>query len=248
MKTLKNSIQIAILFLLINPAFYAQNSLEGTIADWSNGEVPLVFNDYIAKEQFTMGTISSQGALTVQLDANFIETMKEASKKAKEKAPSGWEMKFNTVASTFGCSDEDNLSYENAGVIFPGLPDLEAVGADGATTYGYLYCSNSRELSTWFNNYGEGNIAKGYYLRWFFAENNASVKGSCNMPTYTGNDDENYMDATVYDLDLQKGWNIIKYAITETFTSQAGKITPSKTEVTRIDSIPDDAEWLLVTN
>lgn len=248
MKTFKSGIQIAILFLLIHPALYAQNSLQGTIADWSNGEVPLVFNDYISGEQIKMGTITSQGEVTIQLDANFIETMKEAASKAKEKAPSGWQMNFKTVASTFGCSDESDLSYENAGVIFPGLPDFEALGADGTASYGYLYCSNSRELPTWFNNYGEGNIAKGYYLRWFFAENNASVKGSCNMPTYTGNDDESYMDSTIFDIEIQKGWNIIKYTITETFTSLDGKIKPSKTEVTRIDSIPADAQWLLVTN
>lgn len=248
METFRNSIQIAILFFLFNPAFYAQNSLNGTIADWSNGEASLIFNDYISKEQIKMGSITPQGELTVQLDANFIETMKEASKKAKEKAPSGWEMKFNTVASTFGCGDEDDLSYENGSVIFPGLPDLEAVSADGATTYGYLYCSNSRELSTWFNSYGEGNIAKGYYLRWFFAENDASVKGSCHTTMFTGNEDENYIDTTIYDLEIQKGWNIIKYAITETFTTQSGKIRPSTTEITRIESIPADAQWLLVTN
>lgn len=245
MKTLKSSIVIAIVFLLVSPAFYAQNSIQGNIANWSNGEVPLIFNDYISKEKIAMGNMVSTGEMIITLDDNYLSNLKEAAIKAKEKAPQGWEMKFNTVESTFGCSDE-GIIYENATAIFSGLPDLEALDKDGTTTYGYLYCTNNPELSTWLYNYGQGNIAKGYYLRWFFAENNASAKGSCNTPTYTGNDDENYMDTTVYDLELQKGWNIIKYTITETFTSQTGKITPSKTEITKIDEVPADAQWLLL--
>ncbi len=245
MKTLKNNIVMATIFLLVSSAFYAQNSIQGEIANWSNEEVPLIFNDYMSKEKITMGTIISNGKMVIPLEDNYLSTMKEAAIKAKEKAPQGWEMKFNTVESSFGCSDEE-IVYENPTVIFSGLPDLEAVSKDGSTTYGYLYCTNNPEISSWLSNYGQGNIAKGYYLRWFFAENNASAKGSCSMPTYTGNDDENYMDITVYDLELQKGWNIIKYAITETFTSQTGKITPSKTEITKIDEVPADAQWLLL--
>lgn len=247
MKTVKNIIVIATIFILVSSAFYAQNSIQGDIANWSNGEVPLLFDDYVSPEKITMGNITSTGKMTIPLDDNYLSNQKIAAEKTKENAPQGWQMKFNTVASSFGC-DIEGVVYENATAIFSGLPDLEAVSRDGTTTYGYLYCTNNPVLSTWLYNYGQGNIAKGYYLRWFFAENSASAKGSCSMPTYTGNDDENYMDMTVYDLELQKGWNIIKYAITETFTSQTGKITPSKTEITKIDTIPDDAQWLLLYN
>jgi hypothetical protein len=245
MKTLKKSIVVATLFLLVNPAIYAQNSIQGNIADWSNGEAPLIFRDYMSREKITMGNISSNGKMIIPLDDNHLINLKEAAKKAQEKAPQGREMKFNTVASKFTCSDE-GVIYENATAIISGLPDLEAKSKDGTAAYGYVYCSSNLEISTWLYNYGQGNIAKGYYLRWFFVENNASAKGSCNMPTFTGNDNESYMDTTVYDLELQQGWNIVKYEITETFTSKTGKITPSKTEITKIDDVPADAQWLIL--
>ncbi len=245
MKTLKNSILIASLFLLVSTTFYAQNSIQGDIANWSNGEVPLIFNDYISKEKITMGNIATDGKMTIPLDENFLTKMKEAAIQAKEKAPQGWEMKFNTVESSFNCSDE-GIVYENAEVILSGLPDLEVLSEDGTTSYGYLYCTNSLQLSSWLQLYGMVSVAKGYYLKWFFVEDAASVKGSCNIPTYTGNDDENYMNTTIYDVKLQKGWNIIKYEITETFTSKDGKIAPAKTQITRIDKIPDDVQWLLL--
>ena len=235
-----------VLTLFLCPILYAQNTIQGTIANWSNGEVPLVFNDYISKEKTTMGSIAANGKLVIPLDENFLSYLQAAALKAKEKAPKGWEMKFNTVESMFGCSDQ-GVIYTNANSILSGLPDLEALSKDEAISYGYLYCTNNAKLSAWLYNYGQGNSAKGYYLRWFFAENNASAKGSCNMPTYTGNDDENYIDSTIYDVELTKGWNIIKYEIVETFTGKSKKVVPSKTKITRVDKIPADAKWLLLS-
>ncbi|MDW5290224.1 hypothetical protein [Formosa sp. PL04] len=245
MKTLKNSIVVLFMSAFMSLGCMAQNAIQGNIENWSNGEVPLIFNDYISKAKINMGSISSNGEMIIPLDDDYLSNLKDAALKAKETAPEGWKMKFNTVESVFGCGDE-GIIYENASIIFTGLPDLEALNDDESTSYGYIYCTNNTELSTWLFNYGQGNIAKGYYLRWFYAEDNASVKGTCDMPTYTGNADENYVDTTVYNLEIKKGWNIIKYAITETFISQEGKISPSKTEITTIDEVPIDALWLLL--
>jgi len=245
MKKLKNSIVIAIIFFLVGPVVHAQNAIEGKIENWTHGEVPLLFNDYISKVKITMGNINADGKVIIPLDDTYLSNLKEAAIKAQENAPQGWELKFNTIASSFSCSDE-GLVYENAEVILSGLPDLEVLSEDGSTSYGYLYCTNSLQLSSWLQLYGMVSAAKGYYLKWVFVEDAAAIKGSCNMLNYTGNDDENYMNTTVYDVKLQKGWNIIKYEITETFTSKEGKITPSKTEITKIDEVPADVQWLLL--
>ena len=245
MKTLKNRITITSLFFLISLTFNAQNSITGTIANWTHGEVPLLYSDYISREKIIMGNIASDGNMTIPLDDNFLSNFKIAAEKAKEKAPQGWEMKFNTIESTFGSGDE-GISYENAASVLIGLPDLEASSEGGTAQFGYIYCTSNPELANWLYNYGQGDIAKGYYLRWFFAEATASVKGSISIPVYTGNDDENYTDTTFYDLEIQKGWNMIKYNITETFTTQTGKTVLTKMEVTKIDEIPADVMWLLL--
>jgi hypothetical protein len=245
MKTIKKSITLAILFFLISLIFYAQNSITGTIANWTNGEVPLLFSDYISREKIIMGNIASDGNMTIPLDANFLSNLKMAAEKAKEKGPQGREMKFNTIESTFG-SGEEGISYENAAAVLIGLPDLEASSEDGTAQFGYIYCTSNPELANWLYNYGQGDIAKGYYLRWFFAEDRAVVKGSFSIPVYTGNDDENYTDTTFYDIELQKGWNVVKYNITETFTTKIGKTVLAKMEVTKIDEIPADVMWLVL--
>ncbi|MFH4965938.1 hypothetical protein V8G69_13130 [Gaetbulibacter sp. M235] len=245
MKNLKNSITIMTLFFLISLAFNAQNSITGSISNWTNGEVPLLFSDYISREKITMGNIASDGNMTIPLDEIFLSNLKTAAEKAKEKAPQGWEMKFNTIESTFG-SGEEGISYENAASVLIGLPDLEAGSEDGTAQFGYVYCTSNPELANWLYNYGQGDIAIGYYLRWFFAEDTASVKGSVSIPVYTGRDDENYTDTTFYDIELQKGWNMIKYNVTKTYTTQTGKTVLAKMEVSKIDEIPLDVLWLVL--
>lgn len=245
MKTLKNSILTTTLFFLISLTFYAQNAITGGITNWTHGEVPLLFSDYISREKIIMGNIASNGHMTIPLDDNFLSNFKIAAEKAKENARKGWEMKFNTVESTFG-SGEEGIIYENAASVLIGLPDLEATSEDGTAQFGYIYCTNNPELANWLYNYGQGDIAKGYYLRWFFAEDTATVKGAFSIPVYTGNDDENYTDTTFYDIELQKGWNIIKYNITEIFTTQTGKTVLSKMEVTSIYEMPEDVMWLVL--
>ena len=138
------------------------------------------------------------------------------------------------------------VDYENADALIAGMPDLEVTIKDGEWDESVMYAVSNPDIANWLYSYGEKNSAKGYYLQWFFLEEEASAKAECTMPTYTGNDDENYNNVTIINLKLQKGWNIIKYGITEVFTDANGKITPSKTEISRIESLPDDVQWVVV--
>ncbi|CDF80353.1 conserved hypothetical protein [Formosa agariphila KMM 3901] len=244
MRAEQTIIILIVMFLVSSFTYDRQNIIKGDLKNWQNGEALIIFNDYILKEKIEMGTITSQGEITILLDDNYLANQKKAADEAKEKTFQNWDMKFNTVKSTFEC-DTEAILFENAAVVIAALPELEVIGIDN-TSYGYLYCTNTLEIASWLSNFGQGNITKGYYLRWYFLEDNASVKGSCSMRTYTGNDDENYMDVKIYDLELQKGWNIVKYTITETFTSQFGKVTPSETKITRIDNVLADTQWILL--
>lgn len=246
MNNLKIHITLMALFHLISLTFYAQNKIQGDIENWSKGKASLLFSDDISREKVVMGNISSDGRITIPLDEDYLSNLKIASEKAKEKAPQGWEMKFKSLESTFRCKEE-GIIYKNSTMVISALPDLEVVRNVGQSPLGRLYCTNEPKLATWLSNNEKENAIKGFYLKWFFIENKASVTGSCNTLTYTGNDNENYKNTIVYDLELQKGWNIIKYSITETFRSQKGKIMSSKIEIKKIDKIPDDAQWLLLS-
>jgi hypothetical protein len=241
-KQINNAIVIAI-SVLFSMTSQAQEAITGTISNYTGGERLIVSYDMISKETIPIATINEHGDFNIPLDENYLTTIKQKAEKAK--APEGWEIEFKTVATTFGCSGL-MAEYENGEALIAGLPSLEVTIKDTAWDESVMYAVSNPDIANWLYSYGQKNCAQGYYLQWVFVEEDASARAECSMLTYTGNDAENYNDVTIINLNLQKGWNIIKNDIAEVFTDATGKISPSKTEISRIDSIPDDIQWVIV--
>jgi hypothetical protein len=246
MKTQKNNIILFTIAVLLNLGCYAQNSIIGTIENYTIGEGVLSSYDIISREKVEIGKIDKDGNFNIPLDANYLSVIKEQAEKAKDKAPKGWEINFNTVATTFECFGGE-LIYNNGEAIITGIPYPEVAGKSG-NELSVLYAVSDPEIAKWLYSYGQKNIVKGYYLQWFFIEDSASAKGECIFQRYTGNDDENFNEVTITDLEFQKGWNIIKYTITDVFTDLNGNTLPSKTVITNITKLPNDLKWIKIVD
>ena len=266
MKILKNRIAVLAMIFLLSLGCIAQNSISGTISAYKNGEGLLTSFDMITGDNIVLGNINKEGKFTIPLDDNYLTAIKDKAKIAQENAPNNRQIQFRTVATTFGCDfDNQNIEYmddgtekitytgstkknetvyENEETIIIGIPDPNFTNKDGTTSV--MYAVNQPEIAQWLFSYGQNNVVKGYYLQWYFAENAATSNGACVVPTYTGNGEENYNKLTITNLELQKGWNIVKYNITEVFTDVNGNTTPSKIEVTAIDEIPEDVLWTTI--
>lgn len=226
----------------------AQNSLEGNVKNWSNGDGYIAFYDMLSGEMSRLGTINSQGNILIPLDADYLNTVNLMAKKAAEKASKGWEIQNKTVSSTFSCLENDMIAMDNGETLLAGLPELSLTDKNGQADFGILYAVSTPEIAHWLFSYGDDNISEGYYLKWIFTEKPAGVNGDCTIPTYTGNGEEMYDDTIQINLKLNKGWNIIKYDIVETYTSQNGKIYPSRTEVTKLEKLPENLLWEVIQN
>jgi hypothetical protein len=77
-------------------------------------------------------------------------------------------------------------------------------------------------------------------------EGPATVKEKCLLETYTGAGEEVFEESTSIDLELQAGWNIIRYGIEEVLTSSNGKALPLKLSITRLEKLPEDLMWFAV--
>ncbi|WP_111309956.1 hypothetical protein [Confluentibacter sediminis] len=243
MKTRIHNSIIVVASILLVFSVHAQEFIEGTISNYTADGGSLVSYDMISKGTIEIGTIDQEGHFKIPLNENYLATIKEKAENTKE--PEGWEIEFKTVATTFECSGL-YVEYDNGEVQVAGIPELQVTVKDEEWDESVMFAVSNPDIANWLYSYGEKNSAKGYYLQWFFLEEEASAKAECTMPTYTGNDDENYNNVTILNLKLQKGWNIIKYDITEVFTDTNGKIIPSKTEIISIDSLPDDVQWVVV--
>lgn len=245
----------------------AQNSITGTITNNNKGEGSIMSFDMVTREKIVLGEIDKDGKFNIPLDENYLTIIKEKAKKAQENASNNWQIEFKTVAKTFLCDfNNENIEYlddgtekitysgstkkneiefENGEAIITGIPDPNLTDKDG-NIVSVLYAVNQPEVANWLFSYGQDNAVKGYYLQWFFVEDGATAKGECAIPTYTGVGEENYNHITITNLNLQKGWNIIKYTIAEIFTDSNGKTTPSTIEITCLPELPTDVQWFSV--
>ncbi len=226
----------------------AQTSLLGNVINWTHGEAVIAHFGMFNGEMTEMGTISPDGTLNIPLDPDYFTSIKKIAEKEAAEAPEGWSMSYRTIASTFSCMFEENITTSNGEAIVSGLPELLITDKSGQTEYGYLYAVSSPEVAWWLKTYGEKGISPGYYLSWIYIESQAAAIGECKIPTYTGNGEEMYEDTLLFDVKLEKGWNVVKYEITEIFTSQTGKTYPSKTLVSRLPEVPDDLQWHAIGN
>jgi len=154
-------------------------------------------------------------------------------------APQGWELKFNTIASSFSCSDGSLVYGKCWGHSFWFNLDLEVLSEDGSTSYGYLYCHQQPATFSWLQLYEWSVQRKVLLWNGFFGRSAASIKGSCNMLNYTGNDDENYIEYNCLWCGNSKKMEYLKYEITRNFYIQMRvKLHHQKLESTKIDEVP----------
>ena len=242
MKTQVNNLILISIGILWNYSAHTQESIEGTISNYTAGGGSIVSYDMISKGTMEIGTIDQEGHFRIPLDENYLATIKKKAESTKQ--AEDWEIEFKTVATAFECSGL-SVDYENGETQVAGIPELQVTLKDEEWDESVLFAVSTPEIANWLYSYGEKNAALGYYVQWFFAEEQASAIANCVWETSVSTG-EIYNNVTILEVKLQKGWNIIKYSITEVFTDTNGKVTPSKTELSRIDNIPEDIQWVVV--
>lgn len=223
----------------------AQGTLSGIISDYTNGEGLIISYDIVTGDKITWGIIDKAGNIEIPLKSDHLDQVKKMADKAQKKAPKGFTLKFPTVADEFTCRFPD-IQFENPDAMLSGLPDLILTDKKNKAENGNIYPVNNPTIANWLHNFQQGDVALGYYLRFCFAAEKSSAKGTCMVNTYTGFGDENFDAFTLFDLELDEGWNIVKYEIEEIFESTNGVIFPQVIKVTKLENIPDDLEWVRV--
>ncbi len=223
----------------------AQGTLSGIISDYSDGKGLIISHDIVTGDTYTWGKMDDNGMITVPLSATYLDEIKKMAAKAQKKAPKGFTLKLPTVEDTFTCRYPD-IEFENGQSLLSGLPDLILSDNKRKTENGRIYAVNNPLIANWLHHDQNGEIGIGYYLMFYFSEGKASAKGTCMTATYTSLGDENYDKFTLFDLELEKGWNIVQFEIEEVFESRNGGIFPEVIKVTKLKKLPEDLIWVRV--
>ncbi len=223
----------------------AQQVLHGKISNYTSGPSQIESFDRFSAISQTWGEVDEEGDFSIILEDNFLGKARKMAEEAQEDAPKGFTISFKKVSETFACAFEE-VGTEGGDVEVSGIPELTLMDEMGNPSNGILYASSSLDIARWLFTYRDTDASTGYYLEFYFLEAPAKAKGECKLETFSGNEEENFMEITNVNLELQAGWNIIRYGIDEVFTSSTGKAFPLKMSVTRLESLPDDLMWFAV--
>lgn len=234
------------LFVLFQiQSVYAQQVLHGKISNYTNGPSQIESFDRFSGNSQKWGEVNEEGKFSIILENNFLEKARKLAEDAQKNAPNGFTVGFKKVSETFACAFEE-VETEGGDIVVSGVPELSLMDEMGNPSNGILYASSSLDIARWLFTYRDENVSPGYYLEFYYLEGPAKANGECILETYTGNDEEKYEEVTRIDLELQAGWNIIRYGIDEVFTSSTGKVYPLKLTVSRLESLPEDLLWFVV--
>lgn len=238
---------IAMILLLPALSVSSQQVLRGSLEKWDKGEVTIAFYDMITGDMTRLGQVDAGGTLEIALSENFPAEVRAMAEKAQKNAPEGWSLQKNTVASSFQCG-WDELTVTNGEAEVMGLPELSLANSNGDPMFGVITAASNRQVADWLFTYGDKDPSQGYYIRWYYVEEEASVKGKCVLDFYTGHGEEFFTEEITMDLELTKGWNIIKTEFSKVATDQGGKVHPVTIVHTRIAELPGDLKWFAMEN
>ncbi|MDX1331393.1 MAG: hypothetical protein R3252_00065 [Robiginitalea sp.] len=237
------NLYVQLLLALMTTCAVAQESIKGTIPDWSGGpgEVAVMA---MGPPQ-VLGTFDDMGNLEIPLKPDMLAEVKKEVEAANAESTDGWKASLNTLADRFSCSG-GALEVVNGDQPISGFPSMGAfmlVNMEEKKRFGYLMVGSSKDFADGMMPY---KFKPGYFLEWYFVEEAGSVKGQCSMESYAVNQEDLYTKTTTYDLDLKKGWNIVKYEIHEVYTDGEGNSYPMNDSYSTIASMPEGVRFIFM--
>ncbi|MEP6261442.1 MAG: hypothetical protein ABJ092_07685 [Gillisia sp.] len=221
----------------------AQETFEGTLANWTGDEAIIGYYDIFNSHLIPLGEIDTLGNFLLQLEQDPISRIMEKEAAAKD-YPEEWKIKYHTLENYFG-GEHSHLKITNDQTLIAVLPEFHLTGKDDNLDKGVLLSVSSPAVADFLITWEEAALQRGdYYLNWIFTNDEAEVSGYFTLSSLTGHEDEVVEITTTLDLKFHKGWNILKTEFTEIYVSENGNINPTKVLISHIETLPGDVKWL----
>lgn len=241
---MKSYLTILLFIILIFNEIFAEKMVKVKLENWQIGKQDLIvgFNE-INK----IGVIKEDGTLMIPLPDNYLEKQRIMMKEINKKNEDGWKVSAKTLESMYSCRASD-LDYSNPKLELAGFGKLggyNVANIDQKQMHGVIFPSDSKEFADWELSMGQEDAAKGFTIDFVYAHEAATVKGECESSGFT-KVTTTYYKTSKYDIDLEKGWNIVKYSVDELFEDKEGNLYPSVESYTIVEQIPDNIEWFFI--
>jgi hypothetical protein len=209
---------LALALVAVPPAF-AADKIEG----WSLGEAYIFSHD--PKGPLRVGLVAADG--TVELSLPAVQSTDQ------------------TLGTTFpSCLESGEPIVSERWASF--TPTSLFVAADdyAMEELGSLHLVSSPEMLAWRASNGQGSAVEGSWYQYVNVSQAAKLEAECKLPMYTGEGQDNFEQTTVYAVQFQPDWNLMRNEVTELRAGPSGKQYPRQIRVTVSEGVPGDAQWL----
>ncbi|WP_405377637.1 hypothetical protein [Nonlabens sp. Asnod3-A02] len=218
-------------------------SIEGKASnpEGINGEINIM--GYFV-EPIIGGEIANNGTFKIELPQDFDAITRNS---------------FNTYNSSPDA--EYNLEFTSALDSFPNASELDFTGKKELIAYAgkffrfeiispekthYIFSSSSKNFVDYAVGKSDATPEKGYHYYYIYAKGPISIIGEqVSENLFEDDSNEIYSRIDSYQLDIQEGWNLIKYEVLSLKNSSTGKAAITETEVSTEDLTSTKMTWLV---
>ena len=234
---------MSIIFLIFHHQVKAQEIIAGSIDNWQKGEARIVLMDMFSGYIKDLGKINKDGHLEIPLEKDFLSRIKEEMKKEQAKAHENHKLSLKTLEGKYSCLSGD-LEYENPETNLSGLPKQFFIMQGKNEMLGILMPTSNPAIAESHAAFSSKSSGKGKYVEWVYFDKQAKVNGECYSNRFA--DSSTFKESHQFNLDFNKGWNLVQHEIQETFEDQSGKIHAKKIRWSTIEQVPEDIEWIFI--
>lgn len=220
----------------------AQEQVKGTIQEYDGGAAEIILP---SQNPRIIGSVTKQGEVTIELEDDMANEMTQSMEEANKESEN-IRIVNKSVGRAFYCDSEEVVTVNGDEII-------ESITIQGMFFMGILeekkpigkfQIGSSKSFVDSYFSLGKKDFETGYYIDFYYVNQDASVNGVCMTKTYTLDMKDTFYLTHHYTIDLKKGWNIVKIGVTEVYKDQEGHIRPLKYEMTTLDELPDDAQFI----
>jgi hypothetical protein len=222
--------------------------LKGSVAGWKETSATINVMGYFVNPEFH-GTIDSNGSLEIQLPEDFKNLTVAAFAKADSSETSGYELAIPTAQETFANTDTVNFEGAEVGLALAGkYYGFEAFQNGQYVTT--IYPASSMEFMDHVISPGSNKATLGWYYYFIYSEKPVRIKGTnTTMDLFSNESDESFESSTTYKVQIQPGWNVVKYEVTALASSADAKYNAnSRVTITTVAELPNALPWVFIAS
>ena len=192
------------------------------------------------------GVLKEDGSFKFELPRDFDHTTEEAFKAYNSSPVATYELNYSTALESFPNADGLSFTGKEAQLAFAGkYYRFEVTGSNQSA---YIYPASSQNFAKYVIGTKDALPETGHLYYYIYAKEPFSIKGTLTTENlFEDGTEEIYQRTDDYHLDVNEGWNLIRYEINELTESTTGTRSISKSNVfnEKLTTQPDT--WFLST-